>query len=84
MRKSGNEETEQSEQERAECVQESGSRVKNSHPKQRWHILNTAGGVQCMQKKRCAGADSNERGGALKEQPSSIHEIKETPHVQTI
>ena len=27
MRKSGNEETEQSEQERAECVQESGTRV---------------------------------------------------------
>ena len=36
MRKSGNEETKQSGQERAECVQESGSRVKNSHPTQRW------------------------------------------------
>ena len=42
MRKSGNEETEQSEQERAECVQESGSRVKNSHLTQRWHTLDTA------------------------------------------
>ena len=84
VRKSGNEETKQSGQERAECVQESGSRVKNSHPTQRWHILNTAGGVQCKKKKRCAGTDSNEREGALKEQPSSIHETKETPHVQTI
>ena len=83
--KSRNEETEQSGQERAVCVQESGSRVKNSHPTQRWHILDTAGGVQCIKKKRSAGTDSasNEREGALKEQPSNIHETKETPHVQT-
>ena len=67
MQKSGNEETEQSEQERAECVQERGSRVKtDSHPTQRWHILDTAGGVQCIKKKRCAhaGTDINEREGA--------------------
>ena len=82
VQKGGNDEMEQSEHERAECVQERRSRVKNSHPTQRWHILDTAGGVQCIKKKVCR--DSNEREGALKEQPSSIHETKETPHVQTI